>query len=56
MDGLQMNGTSWPSGSLITNSFRTMCAGSFKFLAYTRSTRLMDLYGPSRILSSVGLF
>lgn len=48
-----MNGTSWPSGSLRTNSSRTMCAGSFRFLAYTRSTRLMDLSERLRTSSSV---
>ena len=56
MDDPQVNGTSWPSGSLRTSSSRTMCAGSFRFLAYTRSTRLMDLSGPLRISSSVCLF
>ena len=51
-----MNGTSWPSGSLRTSSSRTMCAGSFRFLAYTRSTRLMDLSGRLRTSSSVCIF
>ena len=49
MDDPQVNGTSWPSGLLQISSFRTMCGGSSKFLAYTRSTRLMDLSGHLKI-------
>ena len=56
MDDPQVNGTSWPSGSLRTSSSHIMCGGSFKFLAYTRSTRLMDLSGHLKISSSVRIF
>ena len=56
MDDPQMNGTSWPSGSLTTNSSRTMCAGSFRFLVYMKSTRPMGLSGRLRTLSTVRLF
>ena len=34
-------------------SSRTMCAGLFRFPAYTRSTRLMDLSGRLRISSTL---
>ena len=56
MDDPQVNGTSWPSGSLRTSSSHTMCGGSFRFLAYTRSTKLMDLSELLRILLSVRIF
>ena len=56
MDDPQVNGTSWPSGSLRISFSRTMCAGSFRFLAYTRFTRLMDLSGRLKISSTVRIF